>query len=157
MLAAARARFDARPALGERVELVLGEAEHLPFADGRFDALTFAYLLRYVDDPAATLCELARVVRPGGRIAGFEFGVPPRPVLRAGWRLYTRVAMPVIGRVVSPAWGDAGGFLGPSIIDFERAHPLPRVLEYWRAAGLHDVRLRRMSLGAGVVVSATRS
>ena len=68
MLGAARGeRLAADPALGERVELVEGEAEALPFADGEFDHLTFTYLLRYVDDPAATLRELARVVRPGGR------------------------------------------------------------------------------------------
>ena len=48
-------------------------AEELPFADGEFDALTFTYLFRYVDDPAAAIRELARVVRPGGTIAGLEF------------------------------------------------------------------------------------
>ena len=53
-----------------------GEAEALPFADASFDALTFTYLLRYVEDPAATLRELARVVKPGGRVGMVEFGVP---------------------------------------------------------------------------------
>ena len=53
----------------------------LPFADAAFDHLTFTYLLRYVDDPAATLAELARVVRPGGTIAMLEFGLP-----RGVWR-----------------------------------------------------------------------
>ena len=76
MLARARAKLAADPALAERVELVEGEAEALPFADAEFDHLTFTYLLRYVDDPAATLRELARVVRPGGRIACLEFCVP---------------------------------------------------------------------------------
>src|SRR4051795_3260415 len=70
MLAVARRR------LGTRVTLVHGEAERLPFADAEFDALTFTYLLRYVDDPEATMRELARVVRPGGRIGMVEFGVP---------------------------------------------------------------------------------
>ena len=72
MLEAARRRVDGR------VELVQASAEALPFADGEFDALTFTYLLRYVDDPAATLRELARVVRPGGTIAGLEFGAAGR-------------------------------------------------------------------------------
>ena len=75
MLAAARARFAGE---GARVELIEGEAERLPFEDASFDALTFTYLLRYVDDPPATMRELARVVRPGGRVASLEFGVPPR-------------------------------------------------------------------------------
>ena len=63
----------ARRRVNGSVELVQASAESLPFADGEFDALTFTYLFRYVDDPAATLRELARVVRPGGTIAGLEF------------------------------------------------------------------------------------
>ena len=74
MLARARARLE------NRVELVEGSADELPFADAAFDHLTFTYLLRYVDDPAATLAELARVVRPGGTIAMLEFGLPRRSV-----------------------------------------------------------------------------
>src|SRR5271156_6056299 len=73
MLAAARARFDGR---GLKVELIEGQAEALPFADESFDALTVTYLLRYVHDPQATMRELARVVRPGGRVGSLEFGVP---------------------------------------------------------------------------------
>ena len=65
------------PRLAGTIELVRGEAESLPFADGEFDHLTFTYLLRYVEDPGATLRELARVVKPGGRIASLEFMLPP--------------------------------------------------------------------------------
>ena len=79
-------KLAADPELASRVELVEGEAERLPFADADFDHLTFTYLLRYVDDPAATLRELARVVRPGGRISSLEFCVPRGPLLWA-WRL----------------------------------------------------------------------
>ena len=101
MLGGARARVARDPALAERVTLVSGEAERLPFADGEFDHLTFTYLLRYVDDPAATMRELARVVRPGGRVASLEFAVPPSPFWRALWSLYTHVGLPAFGRLVS--------------------------------------------------------
>src|SRR6478609_2038711 len=84
MLAAAAERTRDLP-----VRLVEGRAESLPFADGEFAALTFTYLLRYVDDPGATLRELARVVRPGGTIAMLEFGLPRR-VWRPFWELYVR-------------------------------------------------------------------
>src|SRR5438105_3978076 len=87
MLAGARRRLSERPDLAARITLVQGEAEQLPFADGEFDALTFTYLLRYVDDRAATMRELARVVKPGGRIGMVEFGVPRSPILRALWRV----------------------------------------------------------------------
>jgi len=157
MLAGARRRFAAQPALGARVELVEGQAEELPFADDSFDALTFTYLLRYVDDPRATMRELARVVKPGGRVASLEFGVPPRRVPRTAWRVYTAVGLPTLGRMVSREWADVGRFLGPSITGFYERHPLERIVGYWREAGLRDVEVRRMSLGGGVVMSATKA
>ena len=157
MLAGLRARLAADPELAARIEPVEGEAEALPFADGSFDALTFTYLLRYVDDPAATLRELARVVKPGGTVANVEFGVPARPVLRALWRLYTRVFMPALGRLLSREWQEVGAFLGPSIEGFYAEYPLGRLVELWEAAGLRDVRVRRMSFGAGVVTTGVRA
>jgi demethylmenaquinone methyltransferase / 2-methoxy-6-polyprenyl-1,4-benzoquinol methylase len=155
MLAGAQKRLDRHRELAERIELVRGEAERLPFADGEFDHLTFTYLLRYVDDPAATLAELARVVKPGGRIASLEFGAPGSPWIWP-WRLYTRAMMPVIGRVVSRDWYEVNRFLGPSIESLYDRLPLERQLELWREAGIRDVEARRMSFGAGVVIWGTR-
>jgi demethylmenaquinone methyltransferase / 2-methoxy-6-polyprenyl-1,4-benzoquinol methylase len=155
MLGAARARFAGVP--GSWVELVEGQAEALPFADGSFDALTFTYLLRYVEDPAATVAELARVVRPGGRIASLEFGVPPWAPARAAWRVYTAVGLPALGRLASREWAQVGRFLGPSIRGFYERHPLERIVGYWREAGLEDVGVRRMSLGGGVVMWARKA
>src|SRR5882724_1296482 len=77
-----------------RIHLVAGRAEQLPFPDQAFDALTFTYLLRYVADPAATLRELARVVKPGAPVASLEFSVPPRAFWRFWWWLYTRALLP---------------------------------------------------------------
>ncbi len=156
MLAGARARFAAGPDRA-RVQLIEGEAEHLPFPDESFDALTFTYLLRYVEDPAATMHELARVLRPGARIASLEFGVPPRALPRGAWILYTRVGLPLLGRLVSREWGEVGRFLGPSITGFYARNPVTRIVGCWREAGLTDVRVRRMSLGGGVVMSARRA
>jgi demethylmenaquinone methyltransferase/2-methoxy-6-polyprenyl-1,4-benzoquinol methylase len=151
MLAGARAKLAGRPDLAARVELVRGEAEELPFADREFEALTFTYLLRYVDDPLATLRELARVVRPGGTIAALEFGVPSG-VWRAPWLLYTRVGLPVLGALASVAWYRVGRFLGPSISDLYARYPLERQIALWEAAGIGDVRAVRLSRGGGVVM-----
>jgi demethylmenaquinone methyltransferase/2-methoxy-6-polyprenyl-1,4-benzoquinol methylase len=156
MLAGARRALARRSDLAARVELVHGQAERLPFRDAEFDHLTFTYLLRYVDDPAATLAELARVVRPGGRVAALEFGLPDPPLWRPLWRLYTRLVLPAAGRVFGSEWFDVGRFLGPSIEELYARWPLPRQVELWRAAGIADVRVRRMSLGGGVVVSGVR-
>jgi demethylmenaquinone methyltransferase/2-methoxy-6-polyprenyl-1,4-benzoquinol methylase len=155
MLAAGRERV-ARGGLSDRVELCEARAEELPFADGEFDAVTFTYLLRYVDDVAATLRELARVVRPGGTVAMLEFGLP-RGVWRPLWELYVRAGLPVAGAVVSPSWGGVGRFLGPSIRDFWRKWPEPRLLEAWREAGLAEVESRRLSVGGGIVVWGKRA
>ena len=157
MLARASARLAADRDLAGRVELVQGEAERLPFGDAEFDALTFTYLLRYVDDPAATLRELARVVRPGGTIASLEFAVPPLASVRAAWHLYTRVGLPALGRLVSRDWYAVGRFLGPSISGFYERHPLPDVVRMWREAGIESIELRRMSLGGGVVMWGVRA
>jgi demethylmenaquinone methyltransferase/2-methoxy-6-polyprenyl-1,4-benzoquinol methylase len=154
MLDAARERLARTPALTERVRFVRAEAERLPFADAEFDGLSFTYLLRYVDDPAATMRELARVVAPGGRIGMVEFGVPQSALLRAGWRFHTRVGLPLLGRVVSPAWHEVGRFLGPNVEEFHNR--VPDLPELWRAAGISDVRVRRMSFGAGLVMWGTK-
>ncbi|WP_217914043.1 class I SAM-dependent methyltransferase [Miltoncostaea marina] len=157
MLDAARARL-ADAGLAQRVTLVRAEAERLPFADASFDGLTVTYLLRYVDDPAATLRELARVMRPGAPFASLEFGVPPRALPRALWRLYTGAVLPAAGAVVGGApWWRAGRFLHRSIPDLYRRHPLPALLELHRAAGLGELRVRRLSFGGAVVIWGRRA
>ncbi len=154
MLSGARDKLDRRPDLNGRLSFVLGQAERLPFGDATFDALTFTYLLRYVDDVAATMAELGRVVRPGGRIGMVEFGVPHQPGLRALWRAHTRLGLPTLGRLVSPAWLEVGRFLGPNIEEFHAREPdLPR---RWREAGIDRVEVRKMSFGAGLVMSGVR-
>ncbi|HET8895520.1 MAG TPA: class I SAM-dependent methyltransferase [Gaiellaceae bacterium] len=139
MLAVARRRL---PGVGFHE----GRAESLPFADGEFDALTFTYLLRYVDDPAATLRELTRVVKPGGTIAMLEFGLP-RGVWRPLWELYVRVGLPLAGAAISPGWHEVGRFLGPSIRDFHTRVDLHNI---WP-----DAQMKRLSLGGGVVMWGT--
>ena len=145
----------ARTRDGVYEDIVEGRAEKLPFPEASFDHLTFTYLLRYVDDPAATMRELARVVKPGGRVAMVEFGLPGG-VWRPLWWLYTRLGLPVGGRLFSAKWSAVGAFLGPNIERFYARHPQSAIERYWRDAGLGEVRTRRMSLGGGVVMSATK-
>lgn len=155
MLAAGRKRVDSA-GQSDRVELREGRAEELPFPDASFDALTFTYLLRYVDDPGATLRELARVVRPGGVVAGLDFFVPRSALARITWKLYTRAGLPLLGALASPGWRDVGEFLGPSIERFWARYPQERLLDLWRQAGLGDVQARTLSLGGGIVIWGRR-
>jgi demethylmenaquinone methyltransferase/2-methoxy-6-polyprenyl-1,4-benzoquinol methylase len=155
MLAGARKRLMAHPDLATRITLQHGEAENLPFPDQTFDALTFTYLLRYVDDRLATMRELARVIKPGGKIGMVEFGVPQAPALKALWRLQTRVGLPAAGRLVSRSWYEVGRFLGPNIEEFHTREPDLGGL--WHRAGIEQVQTRAMSFGAGIVMSGIRS
>jgi demethylmenaquinone methyltransferase/2-methoxy-6-polyprenyl-1,4-benzoquinol methylase len=144
--------------LSGRIALVAGRAEQLPFPDASFDALTFTYLLRYVDDPQATLAELARVVKPGGQVASLEFCVPPSPFWHAAWWLYTRLLLPLGGLATGGReWFVVGRFLGPSISGHYRRYPVSWTARAWRDAGFTDVGVRLMSLGGGLVMWGTRS
>ncbi len=157
MLARGQERV-ARAGARNRVRLAAARAEQLPFADATFDALTFTYLLRYVADPAATLRELARVLKPGGTIASLEFAVPPNAFWRAWWWVYTRFLLPAAGFVTGGReWYEVGRFLGPNISAHYRLYPVDWTVQAWRDAGLVDVRFRRMSLGGGLVMWACKS
>jgi demethylmenaquinone methyltransferase/2-methoxy-6-polyprenyl-1,4-benzoquinol methylase len=109
----------------DRVQLVAGRAEQTPFGDGTFDALTFTYLLRYVENPQATLDELARVVKPGAAVASLEFLVPKSRFWRFWWWGYTRLVLPLGGFLAGGrAWFDVGRFLGPNISAHYRRYPV---------------------------------
>jgi demethylmenaquinone methyltransferase/2-methoxy-6-polyprenyl-1,4-benzoquinol methylase len=144
--------------LAGRIALVTGRAEQLPFPDASFDALTFTYLLRYVEDPQATLTELARVVKPGGTVASLEFCVPPNALWRAAWEVYTRVILPAGGLLLGGApWLRVGRFLGPNITGHYRRYPVPWTVEAWQRAGFTGVGTRLMSLGGGLVMWGQRA
>jgi demethylmenaquinone methyltransferase/2-methoxy-6-polyprenyl-1,4-benzoquinol methylase len=139
--------------LDHRIRIQQARAEDLPFESGSFDAVSFSYLLRYVANPAATLAEMARVLRPAGGMAGLDFYLPPNPLWRTSWRLYTRLVMPSWGYVLGgKAWWKAGRFLGPNIEQFYRDWPEYRIFEAWREAGMVDVEHVVMSVGGGLVV-----
>lgn len=147
----------ARVGATDRVRLVVGPAERLPFPDGSFDALTFTYLLRYVADPAATLRELVRVLKPGAAIASLEFAVPPNRFWRFWWWLYTRGVLPGAGYVTGGReWYRVGRFLGPNISAHYRRYPVEWTIRAWEDAGLVGVGVRSMSLGGGLVMWARK-
>jgi len=157
MLRRGRANVE-RERLVDRVSLTAGRAEQLPFRDATFDGLTFTYLLRYVADPQATLEEMVRVVKPGATVASLEFLVPPNVFWRVWWWLYTRAVLPIAGWLTGGrAWWGVGRFLGPSISNHYRAHPLRWHVDAWHRAGLVDVGVRVMSLGGGLVMWGTKA
>jgi demethylmenaquinone methyltransferase/2-methoxy-6-polyprenyl-1,4-benzoquinol methylase len=131
---------------------ILARGERLPLRQGSFDAVTFGYLLRYVDDPAACLSGLARVLKPGGRLGMVEFGLPT--TWYWPWRVYADGVLPVAGRLIDQGWYEVGNFLRTSIESFHRRHP--DLEATFREAGFVDVRSRHMSLGGGLVMWARK-
>ena len=134
---------------------VVATAERLPFGDAAFDAVSFGYLLRYVDHVEGCITEIARVVRPGGSVAMVEFG-RPRGLWRPLWWGYTRLVLPLAGVVAGQGWYRVGRFLGPSIEDFVRRYPPSRLVDVWQDAGFTDVTITRLSLGGGLVMWGRR-
>jgi demethylmenaquinone methyltransferase / 2-methoxy-6-polyprenyl-1,4-benzoquinol methylase len=156
MLDGARERI-AAAGLADRIELRLGSAEEIDFEEASFDALTTGYLLRYLDDPRATMSHLLRLIRPGAPFALLDFGVPPNVVARGAWHLYTGIGLPVLGRLVSPGWADVGRYLRPSIRKFGAEYPPEKLRQLLVDAGGAGVHVQRLSLGGGLVAWGVRA
>ena len=130
---------------------VQSDASALPFVDGGFDGLTCGYALRNFTDLEATLHEMGRVVRPGGRLSLLEVAEPERGLLRAGFRLWFRHAVPFIGSLVSDR--DAYHYLPRSTAYLPPASEIAAMLQ---RAGFSAVNHRRVMGGLSQQFLATR-
>ena len=149
-------RATEKRSLDGRVRLIQGRAEHLPFPDKTFDTVVFTYLLRYVQDPDATIRELSRVLKPGGQLLSLEFGIPENFWVRAIWRIYNWVVMPVMTIPISRGWHHVGCFLGPSISEFCQRCPVDRLAAMWRENGIPLVETSPLLRGVAIVTWGTK-
>jgi demethylmenaquinone methyltransferase/2-methoxy-6-polyprenyl-1,4-benzoquinol methylase len=150
MLAVARRRAQTSNA---PVEFVQGDALALPFADATFDAVTISYGLRNLADFAAGLAEMARVLRPGGRLVVLDFGKPARRGWRAVYFAYLRVAVPLFGWVFAGR-ADAYAYILESL----RHYPdQAGVAELLQRQGLERVRVIELLGGAMVLHRAEKA
>ncbi|MDQ2687414.1 MAG: bifunctional demethylmenaquinone methyltransferase/2-methoxy-6-polyprenyl-1,4-benzoquinol methylase UbiE [Armatimonadota bacterium] len=122
---------------------VQGDATRLPFADGEFDAATVAFGIRNVGDIEGAFREMARVVRPGGRVVCLEFAEPKAGAFRALYRVYSRFIMPTVGGAISGR-RDAYTYLPASVARFQSR---PELAQSMRRAGLEDVRWVDLTFG----------
>ena len=151
MLAQGRDKIRAA-GLSSRVQLVRGDAMRLPVADGSVDALTIAFGIRNVQVTEAACREMLRVLKPGGRLAILEFGLPQAPGLRQLYAWYFLRVLPRIGSLVS-RHGGAYSYLPASVGAFPWGQEFADLLT---GAGFEAAASRPLTLGVVYLYTATR-
>ncbi len=139
--------------LGSSIRLVRGDATRIPLPDAACDAAMIGFGIRNVAEPERALRELARALRPGGRLAILEFGAPRVPGVRTLYSWYFRYLLPLVGRAVSKH-SSAYSYLPASVGHFPPPPEFSRMLE---AAGFQDVRATPLTFGIVYLYVAERA
>lgn len=134
--------------LSDRIRFLEADAQHLPFADDTFQITTVAFGLRNVTDTDRGLAEMARVTRPGGKVAILEFSKPRGKVLGKLYEFYFRRVLPLIGQTISRSKDNAYRYLPASVMEFPDGEALARRLE---RHGLVEVSWHPMTFGAATL------
>jgi demethylmenaquinone methyltransferase / 2-methoxy-6-polyprenyl-1,4-benzoquinol methylase len=151
MLAIGREKLD-KKGLGATITLKSGEAEHLAFPDGSFDASIVAFGARNFEHLEQALREMGRVLRPGGRIVVLEFSRPSAFPFKQIYFFYFRRILPLIGRLVSKDQG-AYAYLPDSVMRFPEGESFLGIL---RAAGFTALRQDRLTFGIATIYTGEK-
>jgi len=138
--------------LASRIRLVQGDAMRIPLAACSVDAATVAFGIRNVEEPQAAFADVFRVLRPGGRFAILEFGVPRLPVVRQAYLAYFRHLLPRIGALIS-GHSSAYTYLPASVGSFPKPEAIMAALA---ATGFSQVKADSLSLGIVYLYSASK-
>jgi demethylmenaquinone methyltransferase/2-methoxy-6-polyprenyl-1,4-benzoquinol methylase len=133
----------ARSGLADRVQLQAGDAQALPYEDDSFDGCCIAFGIRNVPDRSAALAEMARVTKPGGRIAVLELGEPSVGWLSPIARFHVRKVIPKIGGMLSGS--REYKYLQESIAAFPSADDFATQMQ---ACGLNVLDVKPLTFGA---------
>lgn len=132
---------------GASIHAVCGDSLELPFPDAAFEGATVGFGVRNLSDLRRGLAEFRRVLQPGRRLVILEFTTPPNPVVRAGYMLYFRRILPVVGRIVSGhPW--AYTYLPESVKEFPGPAELGTLME---SVGFHDVGWQLVTGGIAAI------
>ena len=126
------------------VRLMAADTLRLPFASRTFGAVSVAFGIRNVADLRAGIREMARVTRPGGKVAILEFTMPENPIFRVGYLVYFMILLPLVGNLVSGSAENAYGYLPRSVRNFPDRD---RLVEILLEEGLIDVHAHDLSMG----------
>lgn len=135
------------------IRFVQADAQHLPFADDVFEIVTVAFGLRNVTDPLKGLAEMARVCRPGGKVAVLEFSRPRHWFFGRVYRGYFRYLLPCVGQMVSKSDENAYTYLPESVLKFPDGEALA---ERMREAGLTNVSFTPFTFGISTLYVGTK-
>ena len=141
-----------RAGLDRAISLVRGDAMRIPVADASVDAVTIAFGIRNVEDPEVACRDIARVLRPGGRLVILEFAIPTAPLFRAAYLSYFRHILPRIGRAIS-GHDAAYGYLPASVGAFASPDTFMNLL---RKHGFDEVTANSLTFGSVFLYTATR-
>ena len=141
MLQRGREKTDAVSA--GRIDMMVADAQALPYRDNLFDCVTVGFGIRNVTDTQQAFAEMARVAKPGGRVVCLEFNTPRNPILRAFVHFYEMKVLPRIGALLSGS--EAYTYLPKSIQAFHSREELARMMHN---AGLEDIRVIDLNLGS---------
>lgn len=139
---------------GRAIAWVEADAMQLPFTTAEFDLVTVAFGLRNIADTARGLAEMARVTKPGGKLAILEFSLPRSALIRTGYLWYFRNVLPRLGNAVARNGSDAYTYLNQSVEEFPSGERLAALV---RAAGYDSVEMVPLTFGIATLTIATRS
>lgn len=151
MLEVGRAKV-AEKNLGGTIEMVLGDGEALPYGEGSFDAVTVAFGVRNFEDLEKGLSEIHRVLRPGGQLLVLETSVPTKTPWKQGYHLYTRLILPLIGKIFSKD-RSAYAYLSESAAQFPHGAAFNNILA---KTGFIAIENKPQTLGVATIYVATK-
>ena len=138
--------------LSDRIELVLGDSENMPFEDNHFDAITVGFGVRNFENLEKGFAEILRVLKPNGVFVILETSVPDKTPYKQGYRFYTKNILPVIGKLFSKD-NSAYGYLSESAAAFPYGEALNNIL---RKIGFIDVVAMPQTFGVATIYSASK-
>jgi demethylmenaquinone methyltransferase/2-methoxy-6-polyprenyl-1,4-benzoquinol methylase len=138
--------------LSQKIEMVLGDSEKIPYDDNHFDAITVSFGIRNFETLEKGLAEIYRVLKPNGILVILETSVPTKFPFKQGYAFYTKLVLPLIGKVFSKD-DNAYGYLSESAANFPYGEKLNNIL---RKVSFIDCKAMPQTFGVATIYSATK-
>jgi len=138
--------------LSQKIEMVLGDSEKIPYDDNHFDAITVSFGIRNFETLEKGLAEIYRVLKPKGILVVLETSVPTKFPFKQGYAFYTKIILPLIGKVFSKD-DNAYGYLSESAANFPYGEKLNNIL---RKVSFIDCKAMPQTFGVATIYSATK-